>query len=83
MPIKIIYLDDEPHLCEMFVDNFASAEVLIQTFTDPESAIKAINEEKPDFVLLDYRLPQTTGQDVALRLNPAIPKALVTAMSFG
>lgn len=78
MPLKVMYLDDEPLLCEMFVDNFASLEVSIQTFTDPELAIKAINEENPDLVFLDYRLPQTTGRDVALRLNQAIPKVLVT-----
>jgi DNA-binding response OmpR family regulator len=78
MLLKIVYLDDEPALCEMFVDNFASPIVSIQTFTDPEAAIKAINESEPDLVFLDYRLPETTGQDVANRLNPDIPKVLLT-----
>jgi DNA-binding response OmpR family regulator len=78
MPLKIVYLDDEPHLCEMFVDNFASPEVMFETFTDPEAAIKAINESVPDLVLLDYRLPNTTGEVVASRLNSAIPKVLLT-----
>jgi len=78
MQLKIIYLDDEPDLCEMFVDNFASPIVSIQTFTDPEAAITAINESKPDLVFLDYRLPETTGQEVATRLNPDMPKVLLT-----
>jgi DNA-binding response OmpR family regulator len=62
----------------MFVDNFASPVVSIQAFTDPEAAIKAINESKPDLVFLDYRLPETTSHDVATRLNPDIPKVLLT-----
>lgn len=78
MPLKIIYLDDEPHLCEMFADNFASADILVHAFTDPEKAIAAVNESIPDLVFLDYRLPQTTGEAVALRLPPAIPKVLLT-----
>ncbi len=69
MPFKVIYLDDEPHLCEMFVDNFASGEVSVETFTDSEKAITAINASIPDLVFLDYRLPETTGEAVALRLN--------------
>jgi DNA-binding response OmpR family regulator len=78
MQLRVIYLDDEPALCEMFVDSFASPIVSIQTFTDPEAAVTAINESKPDLVFLDYRLPETTGQDVATRLNPDIPKVLLT-----
>lgn len=78
MQLKIMYLDDEPGLCEMFVDNFASPNVLIETFTDPEAAIKAINDSKPDLVFLDYRLPDTTGFDVACRLDPGLPKVLLT-----
>ena len=78
MTLNIIYLDDEPHLCEMFVDNFASPLVSVQTFTDPEAAIKAINESISDLVFLDYRLPKMTGEDVAQRLNATIPKALLT-----
>lgn len=78
MPLKIVYLDDEPHLCEMFVDNFASANVSIQTFTDPEKAVAAINDSVPDLVFLDYRLPETTGEAVAFRLSSGIPKVLLT-----
>lgn len=78
MPLKIVYLDDEPHLCEMFVDNFESSEVSVQTFTESRAAIKAINESTPDLVFLDYRLPGMTGDDVASLLNSAVPLALLT-----
>ena len=78
MPLKIVYLDDEPGLCEIFVDNFSSPDVSVDTFTNPEAAVKAINESLPDLVFLDYRLPGTTGDEVASRLSAVIPKVLIT-----
>lgn len=62
----------------MFVDKFASGEIAVETFTDGEKAITAINASIPDLVFLDYRLPETTGEAVALRLNSAILKTLIT-----
>ena len=29
-------------------------------------------------MFIDYRLPQTTGDDVAQKLDPSIPKVLIT-----
>lgn len=78
MSFKIIYLDDETHLCEMFAENFSSERISVETFTDPEAAIQAINQTLPDLVFLDYRLPHMTGEEVAARLKKSIPKAIVT-----
>jgi DNA-binding NtrC family response regulator len=77
-PLRIAYLDDEAQICELFIDNFASHDVSIITFTEPEQFITFVNESHPDLVLLDFRLPHMTGEQVAARLHAAIPKALVT-----
>jgi CheY-like chemotaxis protein len=76
--LKVYYLDDEVDLLELFQDMFSSADVEITTFSDPELAIKTSAEIPPDLIFLDYRLPNTTGVKVALRLDPSIPKVLVT-----
>jgi len=78
MPLNVVYLDDEPDLCSNFSDFFASRDVLIKTFTDPEEAIRYVNRHPPDLLFVDYRLPSTTGDEIALALDPAIPKYLVT-----
>lgn len=78
MPLKVVYLDDEPVLCEIFSDLFSSPQIEVKTFTDPSLAIKFINENVPDVIFLDYRLPGTTGDEVAQLLPPAIPKFLIT-----
>lgn len=78
MQLSIVYLDDEIDLCEMFKDIFSSDTIQIKTFIDPEAAIAEIERELPDLVFLDYRLPSTNGESVARRLDPSIPKVLVT-----
>jgi DNA-binding response OmpR family regulator len=78
MQLKIVYLDDEPDLCEIFKDCFETESITIKTFIDPEQAVSEIKKIKPDLVLLDYRLPNTTGLQIAKRLDPEIIKVLIT-----
>jgi DNA-binding response OmpR family regulator len=79
MSLKILYIDDEQDLCQMFEDNFGmSNDVTIDTFTDPEKGLSALPSIEPDLIFLDYRLPNTTGVEIANRIQAKIPIALVT-----
>lgn len=78
MKTRITYLDDEIELLSIFQEILANEDIEIQTFSDPNLAIKKINETLPDLVFLDYRLPNTTGDKVALSLPKQIPKVLLT-----
>jgi CheY-like chemotaxis protein len=78
MPLHIYYLDDEELLCENFVDYFASKDVVVTTFVDPKVALAAAKQSPPDMMFIDFRLPGTTGDEVAKALDPSLPKFLVT-----
>ncbi len=78
MTFRIYYLDDEPDLCENMAYALSSTEVTVETFLDAEFLISRCEEVKPDLVFIDYRLPGTTGDEVAQKLDPAIPKVLIT-----
>lgn len=78
MPFTIVYLDDETELCELFVDYFSSDEVQVKSFENEEFAIHEIKTNPPDLVFLDLNLFSTTGEKVAARIDPNIPKALIT-----
>lgn len=78
MPLKVYYLDDEEDLCDCFTDSYASEEIEIHTFTNPERALEKARDCPPDLVFVDYRLPGTTGDAVARNMDPNVPKYLVT-----
>jgi len=78
MPLEIVYLDDESDLCETFIDNFATADVHVTTFVDPDAAIAHVAHAPPDLLFLDYRPPTTTGDAVAMLIDATIPKVLLT-----
>ncbi|MCX6125906.1 MAG: response regulator [Proteobacteria bacterium] len=78
MPLRIVYIDDESDLCQVFVDNFASDDIQILTFTDPVEAVRFIANDVPDLVFIDYRLPKTTGIEIAKLIATSIPKVLIS-----
>ena len=78
MALNIYYLDDEVDLCEIFSEYFESDDMEITTFIDATEAIEACKKKAPDVFIIDYRLADTTGVEVALAVDKAIPKILVT-----
>lgn len=81
MPLRALYLDDEPELCEIFLEEFASDNFLISVFTDADKAIESARDFPPDLIFLDYRLPRTNGDKVAFSMPSEIPKYLITGES--
>jgi CheY-like chemotaxis protein len=78
MLLKVFYLDDEKDLTDIFVELFSNEQVEIIAFNDPKKAILESHKQKPDLIFLDYRLPGTTGEVVALSMPANIPKYLIT-----
>ncbi len=78
MSVRVLYLDDEIELCEIFADEFANENIQISTFTDPQKAIDFAVKNPPDVIFLDYRLVATSGEIVAKEMANSIPKYLIT-----
>ena len=78
MQLKIYYIDDEELLCENFADHFESDKVVVTTFTDTQVAVAAIKKSPPDLLFIDFRMPGTTGDEIAKIIDPKIPKFLIT-----
>ena len=71
---KIMIIDDE-QLVIRVVKRFLASEGYSNfiTITDPREAFKALNEEKPDVVLMDIMMPHLTGLDL-LRYRQRAPE---------
>jgi DNA-binding NtrC family response regulator len=78
MSFRIFYLDDEPELLELFQDMFSEPGIDISVFSEVSAALKAIEKQPPDLLFLDFRLAGITGDEIALQLDPGLPKALIT-----
>jgi len=78
MKFRIVCLDDESAICEIFKETFETNLLEIVTFVVPIQAIDYVNTEHVDLIFLDYRLPGTTGDKVAGEMPDSIPKILIT-----
>lgn len=78
MPLTVVYIDDEPDLCEIFQESYSGPEVKIHTFSDPQKALKEVPGLHPDLVFVDFRLPNITGDKIAAQLALKVPFFLIT-----
>jgi len=70
--IKAILIDDEQDAIESLsweINKFCSDLKIIDTFTNPEEAISAINYLKPDCVFLDIEMPEMDGFQLLSQLK--------------
>lgn len=81
MPGKILVVDDEPAILELVTYNLEQAGFSTLTATDGETALKLVEAEKPDLVILDIMLPKLDGFEVCrnIRARYNTPILMLTA----
>jgi len=84
MNAKILIVDDEKDLLELLSMNLGAEGYIITTAEDAAQALAAIRTNRPDLVLLDIMLPDTSGIKLTGKLKNTpetanIPIILLTA----
>lgn len=84
MSAHILVVDDEPDISALVAFHLARESYRVRTVADGGEALRAIESEIPDLVVLDLMLPGTPGLEVLreIRRNPqmqGIPVVLLTA----
>jgi DNA-binding response OmpR family regulator len=84
MEKKILIVDDEPHILQLLVSRLKANHYQAIAASNAEQAFRAANEEKPDVILLDIRMPGESGTSLfeSLKLSTitaAIPVIFITA----
>lgn len=80
----VLIIEDEPALVELLSYNLEKAGFQINVARDGDEALLAVEERKPDIVLLDWMLPYVSGIEICRRIrrNPDtrdLPIILLTA----
>ena len=83
MAKKIVVVDDEPDILKVVVFRLKKLGCEIVTATNGADGLARIREHHPDVILLDYRLPDTDGLEIArgLRQDAAFAKTPIILIS--
>ena len=84
MQKKILIVDDEKSLLKLKSILLTTKGYMVRGVTSGTTALEAVEEERPDLILLDINLPEMDGFEVCRRIktNPAtnqIPVILLSA----
>jgi CheY-like chemotaxis protein len=82
---RLIVVDDDPDLAQVFRAGLLMNGFLVDTFTNPEEALQNLQSNSKDYyslVLSDIRMPKMSGIQLARKvkdINPSIKVVLMTA----
>jgi two-component system alkaline phosphatase synthesis response regulator PhoP/two-component system response regulator VicR len=81
---KVLAVDDERHIVRLIQVNLERAGYQVATAFDGPEALKKVEADKPDLIVLDVMMPRMDGFEVLKRLqaNPEtreIPVVMLTA----
>ncbi|MEO1549261.1 MAG: phosphate regulon transcriptional regulator PhoB [Pseudomonadota bacterium] len=84
MCAKVLVVEDEESLSHLLSYNLNKEGFDVATTFDGDEALIAVDEEKPDIVLLDWMLPNTSGVEICRQLRAQtqtkdIPVIMLTA----
>jgi len=66
---KILVIDDEPEITDIVETYFENLGYSVETANGGEEGIEAAREFKPNLILLDIMMPNTTGYDVCSKIK--------------
>lgn len=84
MAAKVLVIEDEEAITHLLAYNLEKEGFTVKVVLDGEEALVALEEERPDLVLLDWMLPNVSGIEICrqMRARPATrgtPVIMLTA----
>lgn len=70
--ISILYVDDEPALCDLFAQLLEADGRTIDCFSEVNAAIEKARQQAYEYVFVDYRMPVMNGSDLIKTLHPIL-----------
>ena len=83
-PTTVLIVDDDPISLHLLRDLLEDAGFRVRITTSPAGALRAIEEQPPDLLLADLRMPEMSGLDLlraAQHLVPGLCGIIITAFA--
>lgn len=79
--IKVLVADDDPNICEIIRLYFEQQQIQMITAHDGVEALKMVEEETPDIIILDVMMPKMDGYETCreIRKKSDVPIIMLTA----
>ena len=80
---KILIIEDDPFLNEMYVTKFTQANFEVEVAIDGQEGLQKIEKNKPDLILLDIVLRKMDGFEILEKIknNPQLKKIPVVLLT--
>lgn len=79
--IKILLVDDEKEFVETLADRIKLRDHKADVALNGEQALKKLDDDIPDVVVLDLKMPGIDGMEVLRRIRKAYPKVQVIMLT--
>lgn len=81
--VMILVADDEPAIRQLLTDVFEAHGYQVRTATDGQAALRVLETTRPDFIVLDVKMPNLDGygtlKAIRAREGDPIPVLMLTA----
>jgi len=82
--LSILTVDDEIAFCKMIDRFLANKGYKARSSQSGKAALKSIDHEKPDVVLLDLIIPDINGEEILMKIKkdyPDLPVIIITGIN--
>ncbi len=82
MKPRVLFVDDEPEMCDVVASGLANSGYEVATQTSPEEALMLLERQDFDVVVTDMQMPRMNGLDLCAHVvanRPDTPVIVVTA----
>ena len=69
MTARVMVIEDEESLCALLEYNLTREGYKVSLVSDGDEALYAIEDEKPDLILLDWMLPHVSGIEICRQIR--------------
>ncbi len=81
LPLKVLLVDDEREFVRILSERLISCDIGAEVCYDAESALELINEEEPEVMILDLRMPGVDGFSVLKTVKETRPNVEVIILT--